>query len=379
MCLMVAVAGLGARAPAQGGLRQAEAEYREALRLAEAREAAAAKVADRLGRLRAEQRAALDAIDAAEARITLADLRLHEAVARAAAARRRLIAAQRPASDLLAGLATMARHPPLLALADRGDIDTLVRTRLLLQAILPDIRRRSAGLTRQVEATAGLADAARTARSELAASRRALGDRTRHLSELEQKLEAASIRAGGAALGAGDEALRAEETVGRLRDSQAGDRAMGQIATDLARGTPQFSGPSRPPLRIGPAGYRLPATATVIEGLGEVDSGGVRSRGLTLATPPGTAIAAPAAGVIRFAGPYQDFDGVVIINHGDGWTSVLTNVASPLKRGQRIAAGNALGRALGPIGIELLRGGRRYSPALIAGSSGPLSNDGKSS
>lgn len=378
LCLLVAIAGLGARAPAQGGLQQAEADYRAAVQRAEAREAAAAKVADQLGRLRAEQRAALAAIDAAEARITLANLRVNEAEARAAAARRRLLEAQRPASDLFAGLATMARRPPLLALADRGDVDALVRTRLLLHATLPDIRRRSAGLTRQVEAASDLAAVARSARAELATSRTALNERVRRLAQLEQRVEAASIEAGGAALGAGDDALRASETLDRLRDSQSADRAMAAIAAQLARSAPIFIGPPRPPSRIGPTGYRLPASAAVTEGLGAVDSGGVRSRGLSLATVRGAEIAAPAAGVIRFAGPYGDFDGVVIIDHGGGWTSVVTNVASPLKRGQRIAGGSPIGRALGPIGLELLRGGRRYSPALIAGSSGPLSNAGNS-
>jgi hypothetical protein len=39
-----------------------------------------------------------------------------------------------------------------------------------------------------------------------------------------------------------------------------------------------------------------------------------------------------------------------------------------------VRLGQPLGRALGPLSVELSQNGRRMSPALIAGSSAPLSN-----
>jgi septal ring factor EnvC (AmiA/AmiB activator) len=115
----------------------------------------------------------------------------------------------------------------------------------------------------------------------------------------------------------------------------------------------------------------------VIEGLDSVNASGVRSRGLTLATVRGALVSAPAAGVVRFAGPYGDYDGVLIIDHGGGWMSLLVNVSSELKTGERVALGQAVGRALGPLQVELSQYGRRFSPALIAGSSQSLSKDSK--
>jgi len=67
----------------------------------------------------------------------------------------------------------------------------------------------------------------------------------------------------------------------------------------------------------------------------------------------------------------------VIIDHGKGWMSLIVGVASPLKAGDRVTLGDTLGRALGPIEVELSQNGRRVSPALIAGSSQTLSNRGK--
>jgi septal ring factor EnvC (AmiA/AmiB activator) len=103
----------------------------------------------------------------------------------------------------------------------------------------------------------------------------------------------------------------------------------------------------------------------------------VRSRGLTLATPRGAPITAPADGVVKFTGPFRDYDGVLIIDHGRGWTSVLINVGPVVRRGDRVAAGAPLGRALGDVQLELRERGQPRSAALIAGSSGLLSNGRK--
>jgi predicted N-acetyltransferase YhbS len=56
---------------------------------------------------------------------------------------------------------------------------------------------------------------------------------------------------------------------------------------------------------------------------------------------------------------------------------VLVNLSSQLAPGDRVRIGDPVGRALGPLQVELYQNGRRISPALIAGSSQTLSNDGK--
>jgi septal ring factor EnvC (AmiA/AmiB activator) len=103
----------------------------------------------------------------------------------------------------------------------------------------------------------------------------------------------------------------------------------------------------------------------------------VRSRGLTLATARGSSIDVPASGTSRCAGPFRSYDSVVIIEHDGGWMSLLINVASPRKPGEKVVIGQSLGRALGRIGVELSRNGRHVSPAIIAGSSQSLSKEPK--
>jgi septal ring factor EnvC (AmiA/AmiB activator) len=126
-----------------------------------------------------------------------------------------------------------------------------------------------------------------------------------------------------------------------------------------------------------PFAYELPAVARLTEGLGSVDESGVRSRGVALATVRGAAVTAPAAGTVRFSGPFRDYDGVLIIDHGGGWMSLIVNVASTLRPGERVELGQPVGRALGPLLVELSQNGRRTSPALIEGSSPNLSKGAK--
>jgi len=88
-------------------------------------------------------------------------------------------------------------------------------------------------------------------------------------------------------------------------------------------------------------------------------------------------VIAPASGTVRFSGPFRDYDGVVIIDHGGGWMSLIVNLSSELKPGDKVQLGQPIGRALGHLQVELSQFGRRISPALIAGSSENLSKGPK--
>src|SRR6185369_2242201 len=272
----------------------------------------------------------------AEARISAANARLQLASAYVAAHRQQLANQQQPVSSLLAGLATMARRPPLLVLADRGGTDELVKVRLLLNASLPVIRARTGRLSAELAQGERLKQSALAARSELARSRDNLAARQQTYAALEQKAVQQALASQGQALGTSDVALGASENVERLRGEQANSQSIRAVASQLASNEQPaplspFAPDSRNPLpRIA---YQLPATAPVSDGLASVNASGVRSRGLTLATPRGTEVTIPADGVVKFAGPYEDYDGVLIIDHGGGWVSLIVNVASELRVG----------------------------------------------
>jgi len=365
--------------PLDAALKAALAEQSSADAETARLEQAANKARTEAERLHAQQAAAAQAIEAAEARISAANARLLLASAYVAAHRRQLAAEQQPVSSLLAGLATMARRPPLLVLADRNSTDELVKVRLLLDATLPVIRARTSRLSAEVQQGERLKSSALAARAELARSRDNLATRQRSYATLEQKAVSQALTSQGQALGAGDLALAAGENVERLRGQQTNSQSIRNVAAQLAGDdaaplspfAPESADP-RPPFT-----YQLPAAAPVTDGLASVSASGVRSRGLALAAYRGLAVAAPADGIVKFAGPFRDYDGILIIDHGGGWFSLIVNVASELHAGDRVRLGDPAGRALGLLQVELSHNGRQFSPALIAGSSQSLSKGPK--
>ena len=365
--------------PLDAQLRQAQAEQAAAEAQTAKLEQAASQARNEADRLHAERIAAAQAIDAAEARISAANARLQLASAYVASHQRQLAEEQRPVSSLVAGLATMAQRPPLLVLADSGGTDELVKVRLLLDSTLPAIRARTGRLSAELAEGQRLQRSALAARAELAKSRDNLTVRRQRFAALEQKSLQRAFASSGQALTTGDVALAAGEDVEQLRGEQANNQSIRRVAGQLAGEDTAPPSPFAPEGGVPrpPFAYQLPAAAPVTEGLAAVNASGVRSRGLTLATYRGAPVAAPADGLVKYSGPFRDYDGVLIIDHGGGWLSLIVNVGSALKAGDKVRMGDPIGRALGPLQVELSQNGRRISPAIIAGSSQSLSKASK--
>jgi septal ring factor EnvC (AmiA/AmiB activator) len=365
--------------PVDLALRRARAEAQAADAEARKYQQVASAARDEAGRLQARQAAAAQQIAAAEARISAAESEAKIAGARLSAKRAELAAKQAPAASLLAGLAMMAERPPLVAIADTGSVEELVHVRLLLDSTLPEIRRRTAALSAELQSGQQLQRQALAARDRLRASRDELARRRTEFAALEASVLKFADKSGNAALSSGDVALARTEKAEQLERQAGSRRTVANMASEVASfGLP----PARPFAPDGrrpppPLAYMLPADAAVTDGLGSVDSSGVRSRGIELATRRGATVLAPASGTIRFAGPFRQHDGIVIIDHGNGYMTLLLNVASSQARGTKVAIGTVIGRALGPIAVELSHEGHPLSPALIASSSRKLSNGAK--
>jgi septal ring factor EnvC (AmiA/AmiB activator) len=367
--------------PLDQALKQARAEQASADVETARLEGIAAKAQGDAQRFSAEQAAAAEAIEAAEARITAADMQLRVADAYVAAHRSRLEMEQRPVSSLLAGLAVMADRPPLLVLAEGSGSDDLVKVGVLLDSTLPVIRSRTRALSEQLSQGKGLEKAAGIARSDLVRSQQELTARRKQFAVLEQRSLEQSLAAGGKALSEGDVSIAAGEQIERISGEESGSRSARELAALLESeqpASPRPFAPAGPRPRL-PFAYALALNAPLTEGLGAVNESGVRSRGISFAAARGAPVSAPAAGVVRFSGPFRDYDGILILDHGDGWMSLIVNVSSPLKAADRVRLGDPVGRALGPVEVELSHNGQRFSPALIAGSSQTLSKAVKGS
>jgi septal ring factor EnvC (AmiA/AmiB activator) len=108
--------------------------------------------------------------------------------------------------------------------------------------------------------------------------------------------------------------------------------------------------------------YRLPVTGQLVTGLGEVSKTGARAKGLTLRTQGQAQVSAPHAGRIAFAGPFKGYGKIIIIDHGDGWTSLITDMSTlSVRIGETVIQGSPIGRTgdgTPKVTIELRRSGR---------------------
>ncbi len=349
-------------------LEQARSEWRAARADVDRLQQEAANARDKASRIAVERQAAAAGIIAAEAEISALQAELVTRQQAIAAAEARLASKQAPVASLVAGLVNMGRRPPLLSLADSETLAEVVRVRMLLDSTLPVIRARTAGLSAELSQRRRIVASIRASSAKLSDARAALADRQEKFAALEAEADATAQTLGGRSVEAVDRMVMARDSAGLIENDARAQRDASRRAIDLSA---LGALPPRPMASergtVDKAfSYRMPATASLVDGVGSVNRDGVRSRGIRLATTRGSEIVAPAAGTIAFAGPFRRSDGVVILDHGNGWMTMLVGVQTDLAKGSKVGQGEKLGRALGEIGVELTRDGHPVSAPMIS-------------
>lgn len=368
---------------------QAVGDAREALEIA--------RVQQRNARLRAErleEETARAEVAEAKARSEAAALaaRVQQAEAGVAAAEAELALVERerrdlsrslaqrrePLVQLTAALETMSRRPLALAALQPGSLRDVVHTRAVLGSAIPVVRQRTASLRGELAKARTLAEERRTALSDRRSAETRLETRRRDLIALAEKERVLARQAAG---GASREAARAIELAEDARDLDALVSDFEQSAALRTR-LAALDGPVARPARPGAAPlpretraarrsetlgrYILPVTGRVTAGFGEAIAGGARRPGILMTPRPGAQVVAPAAGRVAFAGEYEGYGRIVILEHEGGWTSLLTGLASiAVETGQDVTSGSPLGLAPSAnpsVGLELRRAGTPVNP-----------------
>ncbi|HEX8261888.1 MAG TPA: peptidoglycan DD-metalloendopeptidase family protein, partial [Allosphingosinicella sp.] len=346
LLLLALLAGDLAIAQAPPTLAEAQREAAAAKRRSDLLERRARRATGEAARANAAAAALAARIEAAEADITGAEARIALIERLSAEQRARLAAGQGSLIRLTAALQTMARRPPALALIQPGSLDEVVHVRALLASSLPAIRARTAGVRAELARGEALRREAAAAVVQLRSSRQDLQQRRLALARFEQGQRSRSATLMQSAVQESDRALAFGEEARNLA-ALAGTRA---FQTRLARRLAELPGPAphpdrRPADTPPPVRYLLPVAGRLVTGTGEISDSGVHARGLTFDVAAGTTAVAPRAGRIAFAGPVRGYGAVVIIDHGGGWTSTVTDLAGlAVKRGDRVSARQPLGR-----------------------------------
>lgn len=250
---------------------------------------------------------------------------------------------------LVGALQRLARHPPeALAFLPIPAVDS-VRTARLLGAVVPPIEAEAASVARElaqltelrasvVAERAALADANQRLAAERETMRRLLDRRAQFYRQTESARAESNERI--AALARQAEDLR--DLLRRLAERRAAEAQAAKQRTLEARVTEGLAGKLR---RLGEAKGQMiyPARGRVVRGFGHSEEGQQPHRGMSIETRAEAQVVAPFDGQIVFAGPFRGYGLILIIEHGEGYHTLLAGLGRiDVTPGQIVATGEPI-------------------------------------
>ena len=375
-----AAAALGASG-AREALEAARQQQRNARARAERLEQRASRLQESAGKAQSEAAALAARVQQSEAAIAASEAELALLTIQKQNLDRQLSRKREPLMRLTAALQTMARRPLALAALQPGSLEDLVHTRAALSAAIPIVKERTSGLRSELDLARDVETRQLQTLESLRAAEASLDSRRRNMLALAEKERLQAQRAAGGASREAERALFLAEEARDL-DSLVGDlEAAAAMRSRLAAlpgpvlrpgsapaSTPIAAATPRPlpSSTAAPDRYILPVGGRVVTGFGDPDASGERSSGLAMAARPRAQVVAPGEGRVVFAGPYRGFGAIAIIEHANGWTSLITGMSRvSVAVGQSVTAGSPLGQA-GPAGsqvaLEVRRDGEPVNP-----------------
>lgn len=269
-------------------------------------------------------------------------------------------------SGTLSALTRLSRNPPQSILFQPGGPLQAVRGSLLLRTSVPTLRDQADVLRDQLDALGAV-------EADILDKLTELGDAERDLAGDRKKLNAliaekkALMSQANAAVDAADErvaklvkqAASLEELVAKLseiqpRETETAPQAPtaprmadpdGQSSEDRDAAIAALTAPPVG-LRSFPADGTInrPVSGRVIRQYGQDTGFGHTSKGIVIQARPEAQITAPFDGKVAFAGPFQKLGLILIIEHSDGYHSVLAGLSRvDVVAGQWVLAGEPVG------------------------------------
>lgn len=367
---------------AQRALERAERRAAQAQQRAATFDARAASATQASAKAQAEAAALAARVQQAEAQVGVAEAELALVQSERRALDLRLAERREPIVRLTGALQMLVRRPLSLSVLAPGSLRDTVYLGAVLDSTVPLVRESTAELRAELDRSLALQNEARVALAERRRAERGLAVRRTELVAMAQRERLAAQRARGAAdreelraLALGEQARDLDglverlDDIGALRDRLAAlpgpiprpadpDARSSLAIRDAPSPTPSATAP--------PSDYRLPTDGRLTTAFGSASGDGARASGLSLVPRAGAQVVAPGTGRVVFAGPYRGFGRIVIIQHANGWTSLVTGLGDLVTRvGQDVVAGSPLGLAdtADPtVTLELRRGGDPVNP-----------------
>ncbi len=318
-----------------------------------------------------------------EQRVAELRRRLAELDVRQAAKEDVLKGQRRQMGRVLSALQRVARFPPEALIAQPMTPADTVRSAILLRAAVPEIELQVQRLRDDLGVLARARDEAARRRAELArtvtgmeAQRKRLRDMLGKKSRLRRRTvtksqaaerrvralarQATTLRELLSTIEAERDRRRADETAGRQRAAASPD--------DKPKTSPP-PGISGRPITLARGTLPFPVVGRIVRRYGQADKGGLTSKGINVQTSSAAQVVATYEGRVVFAGPFRGYGQLLIIEHGEGYHSLLAGMARiDSSIGQWVLVGEpvgVMGRGSGSkpvLYVELRRNGQPINP-----------------
>ena len=294
--------------------------------------------------------------------------------------------------QVVVALQRLSRLPPEAVFAYPIPPSDLVRTAILLRTTVPQIEARAKQLRENLISLEKTRTQIKSRRQDLIGATKDLEQQRRELDRLDtsksnarQKTLAARQVEEARLERLTEEAETLKELFDRLeqeriqREHDSGISSKNQSDTGIFRTGPRRLEPkgalaARPPFETDPitsarGKLTLPVIGSATGRYNGLISKGQRRKGLEIQTQPGAQVVSPYNGRIVFSGPFRGYGHLLIIEHGEGYHSLLAGMARiEGSVGQWLLAGEPVGIMARPrsgkpsLYMELRRNGRPINP-----------------
>lgn len=270
-------------------------------------------------------------------------------------------------ANVLGAASAMGRSPPPALFISPDDAKKSVRTAMLLEALLPDMRQEIAGFVQD------LSDLER-ARDEQARQTQVLQEQQAQLIEDKRRLDALlSLRTASFEVRQKDLSATAERAAQLTLEARTLRELLNKLENESAKPSAELSKRQKAlqGLSVARGQMPLPVVGDVVKVFGATDGLGGSERGITLRAKTGAIVLSPLEGQVVFAGPFRSYGRVLILNAGGGYHILLAGMERiSVEIGQFVLAGEPLGSMMGAIGdaeghqlyVEFRKNGQAFDP-----------------
>jgi septal ring factor EnvC (AmiA/AmiB activator) len=269
-------------------------------------------------------------------------------------------------SGVVMALTRIARFPTEALVAQPMSPEDTIRSAILLRAAVPTIEGRAVSLKGELKELASARSLVETHRSQLQSAADKLRDEENRIEVIRKQKAALRAEAISKSRAARSQAQELAHEARNLRDLMVGlqkEREKADAEAAARKKRDAFKKPSVLHVKPAPkssvdiaalggigsisqARGRLPfpAVGKLVGAYGQPLEGGQTRKGLSIETRPGAQVIAPFEGKVVFAGAFRGYGQLLIIDHGQGYHSLLaglgridTAIGQPVLAGEPVA------------------------------------------